>query len=182
MSGAHRSEQDLPQGFLAPVQVYLVESLLRNLLPASLGCPSPSALGPGAAQPLSTAQCCAGFCSQGSAVGCGLHLEEGQPHLSLSCMYSANAKVEFSISVWMGGLALFPPALPWQSWRCFPPPSPPVQELSERGHRSRQAPSSSYPLDFPFSALLSCGIDMAETFLTLGWANPQAAPSSLSPA
>lgn len=101
MSGAHRSEQDLPQGFLAPVQVYLVESLLRNLLPASLGCPGPSALGPGAAQTLPV-QCCAGFCSQGSAVGCGLHLEEGQPHLSFSCMYSANAKVEFSISVWMG--------------------------------------------------------------------------------
>lgn len=72
-------------GFLAHVQMYLVESLLLSPLPASLGCPGPSALGIGVLQPPSTVQCCAGFCSQGFAEGCGLHLEEGQLQVSLSC-------------------------------------------------------------------------------------------------
>ena len=59
-------------------------------------------------------------------------------------------EVEFSISVWTGDLALFPPALLRRSWRCCPPPSPPLREPSEKGHRQscaaggKRAPSSSH--------------------------------------
>lgn len=147
---------------LACAQMYLAASLLLGPLPASRGCPGSSALG---------------LCSVVlESAPKALQRDVGFTRRKASYTSSPSAveEVEFSISVWTEGLALLPPALPRWSWRCCPPSPPPVPEPSERGHRAvprGQAGTILFllQLDLSFSVFLGGGIDMTETFLTLGW-------------
>lgn len=189
MSCARTSEQDVPLG---------VANSCPNVFGCIFGAGSPPSLTgmscslfPGALQ-------CPG--RHGRRARRGIALLESAPQAlqrdvgftwreaSYTSSPSAVEEVEFSISVWTGGLALFLPALPRRSWRCCPPPAPPVREPSERGHGQSCAAGASrhQPLTPIRVIFLSCWA-VAFTWLRpfspwAGRCSHRAAPSTPGPA